>query len=113
MLMRTNRLVNYFELKASAGTALAFARSNWKEITINDAQRKDFDYYHKMLKASFEQIYNVLKPGRWWTVTFHNTDIKIYNSIIKAVVLAGFDLEKVIYQSPQDPHWNPRAQTYM
>jgi len=71
-----------------------------EEITINDVQKKDFDYYHKMLKASFEQIYNVLKSGRWLTVTFHNTDIKIYNSIIKAVVLAGFDLEKVIYQPP-------------
>lgn len=71
-----------------------------EEITINDAQKKDFDYYHKMLKASFEQVYDVLKAGRWLTVTFHNTDIKIYNSIIKAVVLAGFDLEKVNYQLP-------------
>lgn len=71
-----------------------------EEITINDAQKKDFDYYHKMLKASFEQIYTVLKSGKWLTVTFHNTDIKIYNSIIKAVVLAGFDLEKVVYQPP-------------
>ena len=71
-----------------------------KEITINENQHKDFDYYHKMLKASFEQVFNVLEPGRWLTVTFHNTDIKIYNSIIKAVVLAGFDLEKIIYQSP-------------
>jgi 16S rRNA G966 N2-methylase RsmD len=71
-----------------------------EEITINDAQNKDFDYYHKMLKASFEQIYSVLKSGKWLTVTFHNTDIKIYNSIIKAIVLAGFDLEKVIYQPP-------------
>lgn len=53
-----------------------------------------------MLKASFEQVYSVLKSGRWLTVTFHNTDIKIYNSIIKAVVLSGFDLEKVIYQPP-------------
>jgi DNA modification methylase len=71
-----------------------------EEITINQAQKKDFDYYHKMLKASFEQVYNVLKSGRWLTVTFHNTDIRIYNSIIKAAVLAGFDLEKIIYQSP-------------
>ena len=70
------------------------------EITINEAQGKGFEYYHKMLKASFEQVYNALKSGRWLTVTFHNTDIKIYNSIIKAVVLAGFDLEKIIYQSP-------------
>jgi len=70
------------------------------EITINPAQKKNFDYYHKMLKASFDQIYQVLKPGKWMTVTFHSTDIRIWNSIIKAVVLAGFDLEKIIYQPP-------------
>jgi len=83
-----------------------------EEITINDAQKKDFDYYHKMLKASFEQIYDVLKSGRWLTVTFHNTDIKIYNSIIKAVVLAGFDLEKVIYQPPARPSAKGLLQPY-
>lgn len=83
-----------------------------EEITINDAQKKDFDYYHKMLKASFEQIYDVLKPGKYLTVTFHNTDIKIYNSIIKAVVLAGFDLEKIIYQPPARPSAKGLLQPY-
>jgi len=83
-----------------------------EEITINDAQKKDFDYYHKMLKASFEQIHDGLKSGRWLTVTFHNTDIKIYNSIIKAVVLAGFDLEKVIYQPPARPSAKGLLQPY-
>lgn len=71
-----------------------------KEVTMNDNQHKSFEYYHKMLKASFDQLYNVLQSGRWLTVTFHNTDIKIYNSIIKAGMLSGFDLEKVIYQAP-------------
>jgi 16S rRNA G966 N2-methylase RsmD len=83
-----------------------------EEITINDAQRKDFNYYHKMLKASFEQVYNVLKSGRWLTVTFHNTDIRIYNSIIKAVVLAGFDLEKIVYQPPARPSAKGLLQPY-
>jgi len=99
--------VQYMELSALWASWLSGEKRNHRfelrfdeEITINDAQKKDFDYYHKMLKASFEQIYDVLKSGRWLTVTFHNTDIKIYNSIIKAVVLAGFDLEKVIYQPP-------------
>jgi len=71
-----------------------------QEITINDPQGKDFDIYHNMLRKAFEQIYEVLKDGRWLTVTFHNTEIKIFNSIIKAAVLSGFDLEKIIYQPP-------------
>ena len=53
-----------------------------------------------MLRNAFEEIFRVLKPGRWLTVTFHNTQIKIFNSIIKAVVMSGFDLEKIIYQPP-------------
>lgn len=83
-----------------------------EEITINENQQKDFDYYHKMLKASFEQIFNVLKSGRHLTVTFHNTDIKIYNSIIKAAILAGFDLEKIIYQPPARPSAKGLLQPY-
>jgi DNA modification methylase len=82
------------------------------EITINENQHKNFDYYHKMLKASFEQVFNVLKSGRWLTVTFHNTDIKIYNSIIKAAVLVGFDLEKIFYQAPARPSAKGLIQPY-
>ena len=89
-----------------------FALNFDNEITINENQHKDFDYYHKMLKASFDQVFNVLKSGRWLTVTFHNTDIKIYNSIIKAAVLAGFDLEKIFYQAPARPSAKGLIQPY-
>jgi len=70
------------------------------EITINKHQKKDFDYYHTMLKAAFRQVYSALKPGKYLTVTFHSTDISVWNSIIRAVVLSGFNLEKIIYQPP-------------
>lgn len=70
------------------------------EITINPQQRKDFNYYHNRLHVTFREIYRVLKPGRFLTVTFHNTDVKVYNSIIRAEMFAGFELEKIIYQPP-------------
>lgn len=71
------------------------------EITINDD--KNFQYYHQMLQAAFGNVYKVLKSGKYLTVTFHSTDIKVWNSIINAVVLAGFDLEKIVYQPPARP----------
>jgi len=71
-----------------------------QEITINEPQNKNFEIYHRMLRNAFEEIYEVLEDGRWLTVTFHNTKIKIFNSIVKAVVLSGFDLERIIYQPP-------------
>ena len=77
---------------------------NYKdEITINEKQQKNFDFYHKMLKTAFQEVYRVLKTGKYLTVTFHNTEIEVYNSILKSAVLAGFDLEKVVYQPPARP----------
>jgi len=83
-----------------------------EEVTINEAQGKDFAFYHKMLRASFEEVYRVLKPSSWLTVTFHNTEIRIYNSIIKAIVLAGFDLEKIVYQPPAKKGAKQQLQPY-
>jgi 16S rRNA G966 N2-methylase RsmD len=83
-----------------------------EEVTINDSQGKDFGFYHKMLRASFEEVYRVLKPDHWLTVTFHNTEIRIYNSIIKAIVLSGFDLEKIVYQPPAKKGAKQQLQPY-
>lgn len=49
---------------------------------------------------AFSQICKVLKRGKYLTVAFHSTNIRIYNSIHKAAVVAGFDVEKVLYQPP-------------
>jgi 16S rRNA G966 N2-methylase RsmD len=90
--------VPYAELCTLWALWKGFKTNYADEITINDD--KNFEYYHKMLQAAFRQVYRVLKSGKCLTVTFHSTDIKVWNSIISAVVLAGFDLEKIVYQPP-------------
>jgi hypothetical protein len=92
--------IQYFELSTLWAAWLSMDLDYADEITINSQQNKDFDYYHKMLKSAFREMYLVLKRGRYLTVTFHSTEIAVWNSIIKAVVLSGFDLEKIIYQPP-------------
>ncbi|MBI5253670.1 MAG: hypothetical protein HY930_04640 [Euryarchaeota archaeon] len=98
--------VPYLELNLMWAHWLKFEPNFEDEIIISDSperNKKDFESYHKMLKAAFRQMYLVLKPGKYLTVTFHSTDIKVWNSIIKAVVMSGFDLEKIIYQPPARP----------
>jgi 16S rRNA G966 N2-methylase RsmD len=90
--------VPYAELCTMWALWKGFKTNYDDEITIND--EKNFEYYHKMLQAAFRQVYKVLKSGKYLTVTFHSTDIKVWNSIINAVVLGGFDLEKIVYQPP-------------
>ncbi len=104
--------VQYFELSTLWASWLKMDVNYNEEITVNAQQGKDFEFYHKMLKAAFREMYQVLKPGKHLTVTFHSTDIKVWNSIIKAVVMSGFDLEKIIYQPPARPSAKGLLQPY-
>ncbi len=104
--------VQYFELSTLWASWLKLDLNYNDEVTINKQQNKDFNYYHKMLTAAFKQVYDVLKRGKYMTVTFHSTDIKVWTSIIKAVVLAGFDLEKIVYQPPARPSAKGLLQPY-
>jgi len=104
--------VQYFELSTLWASWLKIGLNYKEEITVNKQQNKDFEYYHKLLRASFKEIYQVLKPGKYMTVTFHSTDIKVWNSIIKAVVMVGFELEKIIYQPPARPSAKGLLQPY-
>ena len=104
--------VQYFELSTLWVSWLRVNLDYKSEITVNKFQNKDFGYYHKMLKAAFSQMFFVLKPGKYLTVTFHSTDIKVWNSIIKAVVMSNFELEKILYQPPARPSAKGLLQPY-
>src|SRR3990170_2733240 len=95
--------VPYLELDYMWSSWLGFEPDFNSEIIMSDSperKEKNFEMYHKMLCVAFREVYRILKRGKYLTVTFHNTDIQIYNSIISSVILAGFDLEKIIYQPP-------------
>lgn len=94
--------VPYLELDYMWSSWLRFNPAFEDEIVISDSpvRNKTEEVYQRMLKAAFSQVYNVLKPGRYMTVTFHNTDIKVWNCILTACIYAGFDLEKIVYQPP-------------
>src|SRR3989338_3720821 len=104
--------IQYFELSTLWASWLKMDLNYREEITVNKQQNKDFEYYHKMMRKSFKEIYQVLKPGRFMTVTFHSTNIKVWNSIIKAAVMVGFELEKIIYQPPARPSAKGLLQPY-
>lgn len=73
------------------------------EIIHNEKQNKDFEVYHSLLKNSFEGMFDVLKPGKFLTVTFHNPTFKVRNATIRAGVLSGFELEKIHHQELARP----------
>jgi len=95
--------VPYLELNYMWALWLQFKVNFDDEIIVSDSParpEKNTDMYSKMMALAFREMFRVLKPNRFLTVTFHNTDIQIYNIIIKGAIVAGFELEKIIYQRP-------------
>jgi len=92
--------IQYLELSTLWASWLGFKMRYGDELTINPAQKKGFDNYHQLLGTIFNEVRRVVRTGRRVTVTFHSTDVKVYNSIIRAVSYAGFDLENIRYQEP-------------
>ena len=68
------------------------------EVVRNERQHKDFNIYYALLSRSFQNMFEVLKPGHFLTLTFHNPAFKVRNSTIRAGVFAGFEFEKIFHQ---------------
>ncbi|MBI5378608.1 MAG: DNA adenine methylase [Nitrospirae bacterium] len=74
-----------------------------KEVVRNERQRKTFDVYHALLRNAFRVMHDVLRPGGYLTLTFHNPTFKVRNATIYAGVMAGFELEKIHHQELARP----------
>jgi DNA modification methylase len=51
--------------------------------------------YARLMANAFQEMYRILKPGRWASVVFHNSDDRIWQTILDAVVSAGFEMAEV------------------
>ncbi|MEX2718071.1 MAG: DNA methyltransferase [Candidatus Sigynarchaeota archaeon] len=73
------------------------------EITVNAGQGKDFGTYKAMLGATFRECFRVLKPGRYMTVTFHDTDARVRGLLYDGMLDSGFSFQQTVYQPPPRP----------
>ena len=69
--------------------------NNISEAIESDAQSKTLDDYRGLMCAAFKEAYRVLKPGRWMTVEFSNTQATVWNAIQTALQEAGFVVANV------------------
>ena len=66
-----------------------FTNNNMEAIE-NKVQGKGTREYQELMMRCFTQYYNALKPGRWITVEFHNSQNRVWNAIQEALQIAGF-----------------------
>lgn len=74
---------------------LGCVTNNTTEAIVNSTQKKDEHAYRTLMTKCLEQMYRVLKPGRWLTMEFHNSQNAIWNAIQTALGDAGFIIADV------------------
>lgn len=82
---------------------LSFIRESWLGVITNDkqeaienkTQRKGISEYRSLMLDSFKVAFKALKPGRWITVEFSNTNAAVWNSIQTTLSDAGFVIASV------------------
>lgn len=65
------------------------------EAVIDSSRQRGFDQYAELMRDSFREYFRVLKPGRWITVEFHNTQASVWNLIQTAIGESGFVVAQV------------------
>lgn len=60
------------------------------EAVMDKGRNRTLEDYQDLMAASFQEIYRVLKQGRWLTVEFHNSRNSVWNAIQEAMLRAGF-----------------------
>ena len=65
------------------------------EAIINDVAGKDGNFYKQVMLKVMKDCYRVLKPNRWLTVEFHNSQNEVWNILQSVIGQAGFVIADV------------------
>jgi len=64
-------------------------------VHLKHRQRNTLPDYARLMTDSFREMFRVLKPGRWASVVFHNSDDRIWETILDATRAAGFEMAEI------------------
>lgn len=82
--------LNYSELNILSEAWLGVQTSNTSEAIMNEVQKKGLVEYQALMTRCFEGFHRILKPGRWITVEFHNSQNSVWTAIQEGLARAGF-----------------------
>lgn len=60
------------------------------EAIVDRAKEKDLLDYEVLMRRCLKRYYDLLKPGRWMTMVFHNSSNAVWAAIQEALTGAGF-----------------------
>lgn len=85
----------YSELNFLWETWLTVSTEARDEAIINKSVSKSILEYKALMEESFKSYYRVLKPGKWITIEFSNSQASVWNAIQETVQKSGFIIANV------------------
>lgn len=82
--------INYSELNFMWESWFRVLTAPEKEAIVNRTQKKSVAEYQQLMQSCFSEFYRILKPNRWITIEFHNSQNAVWNAINESILAAGF-----------------------
>ncbi|KUO63977.1 MAG: hypothetical protein APF83_08760 [Lutibacter sp. BRH_c52] len=95
--------IMYSELNFIDEYWLKVFTNNKKEAIENSSQNKGKREYQQLMFESLKEYYRIIKPGKWMSVIFSNTNAATWNAIQLAIQNAGFVIADVSYLNTNRP----------
>ncbi len=96
----------YAELNSFVESWLRTKTATVQDCVLNYVHKKDLAFYSGIMHRAFAQCYKALKPGRWLTVEFSNTQAAVWNAIQTGLQSAGFIVANVSSLDKQQLQFN-------
>lgn len=77
-----------------------------QDCVLNYVHDKDLQFYGRLMAKAFAEYARILKPGRWITVEFHNSQNAVWNAIQQAIEAAGLIVADVRVLDKQQRSFN-------
>lgn len=87
--------IMYSELNSLWEAWLKVITNAGAEAVENRSMGKTLDDYRQLMSGCFKEAFRILKPGRWMTVEFSNTQAAVWNGIQTSLQEAGFVVANV------------------
>lgn len=87
--------LNYVELNYLWEVWYKVLTNDKNEAIIDSVRNKGVREYEQLMESCFKEYYRVLKPNRWMTVEFHNSQNSVWNAMSEALQRAGFVIADV------------------
>ena len=98
--------LQYAELNFFVEAWLRVRSVKESDCVLNYVHKKDLVFYSQMMASAFRKYSRVLKPGRWITIEFHNSQNAVWSAIQHSIELAGLVVADVRVLDKQQHSFN-------